>query len=272
MDWITGEKFKDLANFTFAPTLRSYDDYDNLINSFHLDKVYNGCIIYTHTFYVKKLFEILGGTTKQVYVITHNSDMNIDDSFTVPDNVIRWYAQNVNVVHPKITPIPIGLENDRWFKNVNKKQKMLDIVRKSHSTKNWLYVNHNVATNPYKRKELYPLFEGKFFATVESGKNGQEFDNYLMNIYSHKYVACPEGNGLDTHRTWETLYVGAIPVEKRNPNNTEFAKIYPMLLVDSWSDVTEDILYKKWWDLSKQYNKEKLVFEYWKNKIVNGRE
>jgi len=272
MDWITGEKFKALANFTFAPYLRHRDDYDGLPNTFHPSDLYEGCIIYTHTFYVKQLFEELKKTDKQVYVITHNSDVNVDDSFEIPDNVLRWYAQNANTDNPKITHIPIGLENSRWFMKINKKQKMLDINHTSKDTKNWLYINHNPKTNPDKREGLAEMFIGKPFATVQCGKNGQNFDSYLWNLYHHKFILCPEGNGMDTHRTWECLYLSSIPIEKRNKNNEELTRIFPILLVNEWSDITEDLLYKKWWDLASRRNNEALAFKYWQDKIQHGRE
>jgi hypothetical protein len=274
MDWITGEKFKALATFTFAPLSHHKDDYDGLLNTFHLSDLYNGCIIYTHTFYVKQLFEELRKTTKQVYVITHNSDMNVDETFEIPDNVLRWYAQNANITHTKLTHIPIGLENSRWFYKLHKKQKMLDIMRTSRDIKNWLYVNHNVNTNPDKRQELYDIARWWTYCTVESGKNGHDFDSYLWNLYHHKYITCPQGNGLDTHRTWEALYIGSIPIEIRNKNNEELSKTFPILLVNCWGDVTEDLLYKKWWELAlkKAESWDALTFAYWQHKIKYGRE
>jgi hypothetical protein len=47
---------------------------------------------------------------------------------------------------------------------------------------------------------------------MEFGSNGQNYENYIDNIYNHKFVICPEGNGIDTHRFWESLYLGVIPV------------------------------------------------------------
>ena len=73
---------------------------------------------------------------------------------------------------------------------------------------NWVYMNHNILTNPKERQEPYDLFFDKMWVTVEKEcKNGYAFDKYLENLCMHKYVICPEGNGVDTHRLWESLYM-----------------------------------------------------------------
>ena len=41
---------------------------------------------------------------------------------------------------------------------------------------------------------------------------------YLMALGQHRFVLSPRGNGLDAHRTWEALLVGAIPSARRHPH------------------------------------------------------
>jgi hypothetical protein len=268
MDFITGDCFKILANFQYAPETKNGEDYDNLQNTLDISKVKDNDIIYTHTFYAKKLFEIISKIDTKLIIITHNSDQNVDESYQLPDNVIKWYAQNVNVVNPRIESIPIGLENDRWFPELRKKEKITNKNKELIHFKNLVYMNHNIANNPAKRQPVYDLFKCKSWVTTEEGRNGQNFDGYIDNIYHHKYVICPEGNGMDTHRTWETLYLGTIPIEKRNINNF-FHEDMPILLVDEWEEITESLLREKWADFFCNRNIKKLTFEYWKNKIVN---
>ena len=269
MDWIQGDKFKEIADWTYSPKEKRGDDYDNLPNTFDQSKIRNGDIIYSHTGYAQKLLDVVSRLDKQVTLITHNGDINIDDSFVVPDNVIKWYTQNVNVIHPKIESIPIGLENDRWFQGIHKKEKMLAKLREPRKYKNLVYMNHNIGTNPAKRVLPYQIFEGKSWVRAERGTNGNRFDEYLDNIYNHKFVICPEGNGMDTHRTWESLYMGTIPIEKFNINN-QFYTDLPTVVVKDWAEITEESL-MKWLTISGSiaWNMEKLNFEYWKNKIRN---
>jgi hypothetical protein len=267
MNWIQGDKFITIADFTFAPEKRLSGDYDGLANTLNLFALKEVNIVYTHTMYVKQLFKLISEVDRQFIIITHNSDVNIDKSFTMPKNVLKWYSQNVGIVDYKIESLPIGLENDRWFKKINKKEKMNALLLQPKIDKNLVYMNHNIYTNVEKRRFVYQLLENKDWVTVERGSNGHEFDQYLNDVYNHKFVICPEGNGMDTHRTWETLYMNTIPIEKRNINN-QFYTDLPICFVDDWEEITEEFLNRwlignSWQD----WNMEKLDFEYWKNKI-----
>jgi hypothetical protein len=83
----------------------------------------------------------------------------------------------------------------------------------------------------------------------------------------HKFMACPEGNGIDTHRTWECLYIGCIPVMKRSVF-TSFFEHLPICFVNNWEEITEDFLNKEYERISKiPWGRQELSFEYWKNKI-----
>jgi hypothetical protein len=276
MDWIQGEKFFSIADFIYTPiNAMVKDDYYHLHNTFDINKLFDGCIIYTHTMYVRGLLALLKPIKTKVIIITHNSDDNIDELYipAIPPCVIKWYTQNVNCNDSRIESIPIGLENNRWFPKIHKKEKMLDLINSSSILvqKNLIYVNHNVCTNPYSRKIVYKILKEKPWATVvDSGKNGSNFDQYLINIYNHKFVACPEGNGIDTHRIWECLYLGTIPIVIRNYNPL-FYKDLPICFIDDWKEVTEAFLKEQYEFITKCniWNLEKLQFKYWENKIKN---
>ena len=49
------------------------------------------------------------------------------------------------------------------------------------------------------------------------------------------FVPSPAGNGIDCHRTWEAIYLGAVPVVLKS----EFygREDWPVLVVDNWSDL-----------------------------------
>ena len=63
--------------------------------------------------------------------------------------------------------------------------------------------------------------------------------------YTHKshYTLSPRGAGEDCHRFYEAIYLDSIPIVKRT--NTAFDKLYnlfPCLIVNNWTDVTEELL------------------------------
>ena len=125
MDFIQGERFIEIADFTYAPELRSRDDYMKLPNTYYWKTVKPVNIIYTHSMYVKQLFEEIVGHLEKFVVITHNGDNNIDGTYVVPGNVIHWFAQNVIIDHPRIEALPIGLENNMWFRALRKRDRMI---------------------------------------------------------------------------------------------------------------------------------------------------
>ena len=69
---------------------------------------------------------------------------------------------------------------------------------------------------------------------------------FYDTCHRSKYTLCPVGAGFATHRFYEALYLGSIPIVTRT--NTPFDKIYkvfPCLVVNDWSEVTEEMLNNK---------------------------
>lgn len=267
IDWIQGEKFQDIADHRYAPPIRHSDDYCRLVNDLDFKKLKSGDIIYTHAFYVKQLFEILELLGVKVYVISHNGDDDAD--FAPPDNVLHWYSQNVMIQHPRVTSIPLGVENNKWCVKQNKLKKMELRLQSQRSRNGLVYMNFNIANYPSEREHVYRLFENKSWVTSVRGKNGMDFDGYLEGLCNHKYVLCPRGSSNNCHRRWESLYMGAIPIVRRDINNAFYSDM-PILYVDKWEEVTTELLndfYKTRifvWDLVEK----QLTFTWWKNKIL----
>jgi hypothetical protein len=165
-------------------------------------------------------------------LITGNSDHNIGIehlSLMNDRRLVRWYGQNVSVCHPKVLPIPIGIENSQWWKD--------GPVHIIHSAKkiqksNWVYVNFSTSTNS-ARQEIRDFFCAYHGATVDSKVPRPV---YLDQIRDHRFVVAPSGNGLDTHRFWEALYLGAVPLISRADWCPSFSRM-PVLIVDRYQDV-----------------------------------
>lgn len=268
--FITGEKFKTLADYIYTPEVKYCDDFNDFGNTLNVSLLRDFDIIYTHTMFVKQLFEVIKNVDKKLILISHNCDTNVDSSFIVPDNIVKWFAQNVNIIDPKIESIPIGLENKRWFPDRHKKEKMIAKLSEPKSYRNLVYMNHSIVTNPAVRGRLYELYEDESWITSERGSNGiGRFDEYLDNIYNHKFVISPEGNGRDTHRTWECLYIGTIPIEKKNINN-QFYTDLPICFVNDWEEITEGFLNNEYERITSQkWNIDKIDFRYWENIILS---
>lgn len=268
IDWIQGYKFKTVADFVFTPSVRHRDDYEKSVNTFDISKLKEHNVVYTHLFYVKQLFMVLDRIKGKTFtVISHNGDNNMDEAYIIPNNVICWWTMNVDMFNNKMQSIPIGVENDRWFTALCKKEKMEAKLSTPKQLRNLVYMNHNVKTNPEKRTFLYSQFKRTDWVTSVAGCNGKGFDEYLDNVYNHMFVICPEGNGIDTHRTWEALYMNTIPIEVRNYNNQYYQDL-PICFVNNWEELTEDFLKAEYIRIkSSDWNLQKLSFNYWKEQI-----
>jgi len=248
MKYIQGEKFKSIGD--------------------------NNKIFYCDTHNVNDFFDSIK-FDHDFILVSHNSDGKVtktpketDADFNKkPKNLKKWFAQNVCVEDEIMVSLPIGLENSEWFPNINKIGQMINKLNSEKYFKNTLYVNHNINTNIKERELPYKLFSNKDYVTCVSGHNGLDYENYIDNIYNHKFVLCPEGNGTDTHRTWECLYMDTIPIEKRNINNSFYDDL-PICFVDKWDDITEEFLNEEYNRITKiKYNLSKIDFNYWVDEI-----
>ena len=75
------------------------------------------------------------------------------------------------------------------------------------------------------------------------------------------------GNGVDTHRFWETL-IFRLNSNYKNNIVYEFAKDLPVLFVNDYSEVNEELL-DNFINENKntEFNYEILKFSFWKDKI-----
>lgn len=67
---------------------------------------------------------------------------------------------------------------------------------------------------------------------------------YIADLRDAEFVASPEGNGVDCHRTYEALVCGAVPVVER-AHESHLRRVYgnvPMLFTDNYSEITSEYL------------------------------
>jgi len=273
---IWGERFILLADYIFRPyggdnpfNHIPKGDYRYLENTLDFDRLKDGDVIYTHTFYIPQLFERLKG---KVTVISHNCDTAAD---VVPPEGVTWYSSNVNIIHPRVIPLPYGIKE-------NVIQKMVQKIQEKKTLNNLLYIDHRIWVNPEERIRPYELLENKPWVTAihTEGTNEkfthetpESFDRYLDNLYHHAFSICPPGNGIDTRRPWEALYMRTIPIVKKSIHNLSFDE-FPIVYVDDWSEVTLEFLLDKYYEVGEYYPQ--LDFDYWKgliyeNSRANGR-
>jgi len=253
MELIQGQKFKQLPN--------------------------NNDIFYCHTHDVNNFFDNLR-IENDFILISHNSDWSVTDNSNnqgfadirkIPNNLKKWFAQNVNCVNDRIESLPIGLENSEWFVHEKKIEKLLNIRNTEKNIKNLVYLNLNIQNNITVRQPIYDMLRKKPYVTTEYGRNGLGYDNYLNNLYNHKFMICPEGNGIDVHQPWESMYINTIPIQKKNINNKNWREL-PICWLDDWGQLEDENFLNSEYEriINSNFDKSKLDFNYWRNKILNS--
>jgi len=279
---LTSYNFARLADFVYAEEL-TFEQYE-ILNKKNKVIVHNdhrivyinpeillkeNDIIFCNTHYVKYLFKALKSCNlKNLILITHQSDISINKKLydKKPDCISKWFGININYEVHNLIPIPIGLSNYYSPKNLfykDFKKSDLDSIQKV----NEMYVNFNVNTNRKVREKLVKNLEDKSSFYIE--KENKDLNAYLTSLINFKYVICPEGNGIDTHRFWETIYAGSIPVSE-NKITLKASEGLPVILLDSYDELSAEIIFN-YVLKENSFDVEKLTVEYWINLMKNYR-
>jgi hypothetical protein len=215
-------------------------------------------------------------------IIIESDVINLKKEWLDNDKLQVCYSWNKPFSHPKLYCLPIGLNYHRQYitfkdwKNPNIQPKRLLAVNCTMNTNSirgqlvvkakqeWSFCDVLEFIPPLQTYWKDSYVEGKIKITVSSTE--------CYNILSkYKFILSPPGAGEDTHRTWEALYVGCIPIVQSSSID-ELYKDLPVLIVKDWSDINESMLEMAYLEIcenkqKKKYNLEKLTFRYWIDQI-----
>ena len=249
-DILTGEKFQNLASLSISkdehvPFEAKVDNWINVNEWKYTGEYDNPRLVYINSslfnktkpkLVESKILDKLKTFTNKADLILHNSDQDFDlvnlDIFNIPI-VDKVYSQNVNIEDNRVIPLPIGLANSCW-KHGN--LKIFCNVANTYIPKHNLIYNNFTVEGGMRPEYRLPCLEGikKFNLPKQENK---PYRHFLQDLSSFKFCLCPSGNGLDTHRFWEALYLRTIPIVVRIPLYTYFSKFFPILIVDSWDNI-----------------------------------
>ena len=187
--------------------------------------------VYTHLLqYFKKY--VLRRLDSPFILISHNSDDGIGiEHLDILNNpyLQKWYAQNCEINHNKLIPLPIGLKNRQWGE-----EKIGQILKVSGSYKKTELVYSNFSLNTHhSRQELLRIVSGLDFISKSQNLN---YESYLNELAQHQFCLCPRGNGIDTHRFWEAQYLNTIPIIVKSDWTPAYSNL-PILVLSDWGDL-----------------------------------
>jgi len=245
IEFITGEKIQNICdiflgveeNFRYNPNvykLKKKHIYIHQIDKYIDNKKYIFCYN-TSRFSLDLMIQKLKYIKNPFILIFHNSDKNFNDKnlilFAKLPLLQRIYTQNMNVEHKKVFPLPIGLANSQWTHGNSKiHQQVFEMyVEKTKG----IYFNFSKNTNKEKRNKCYNDIIKK---GIKWNAN-LPYKEYLIELKKHKFAICPEGNGIDTHRFWECLYMNTIPICLKNKVTEYYKKYFPIIILNDWQEL-----------------------------------
>jgi len=167
----------------------------------------------------------------------------------------------MDVTDSRVSFLPFGL-NTGGTQLILDCQKELCGIQKEPK----FHLNCNDYTAERVRLKKYYAQHSDFLVS-EPVKPVKEF---LRDIATCKYVLCPEGNGFDCYRVYESLYLNSLPILTRSRFSMAMQQVFPIYLVDSLFFIDK-------MDVDRYYNEvfvpgiekvqDKLNALYWKQKI-----
>ena len=215
---------------------------------------------------------------KNLTILIHNGDKIPTKSFfeTLVSNGLNVFSVNVSVNNYGVTPLPIGLENRHLRKNgiglhFNIPQDGTFKVNSGTGRKTDLFASFNVSTNMNERSKAKSELIKHGYSFIEPNLTTERYQNCLKNS---RFVISPPGNGIDCHRTWEAIYLGAVPIVLRTCLNEELINMFPIVAVSEWSEFLEtseierEILISKFDGVKYPA----LNIEYWQRLFMNSKD
>jgi hypothetical protein len=233
-----------------------------------------GSCVYCKVDHLIGLFDQVRQVRNRVVLVSSESDRPITKEFfqRCPPQIAHWFSTNIQTKDERLSALPLGLANS--YCGVTLKAPLIAAhSRPTGQRSRWLYVNFRTASNPAVREPMMHHFRGSRNAdwvTVQEAVLG--FETFVEEMASHRFMLCPPGNGVDTHRLWEALYSRTIPVALASLEMDAFRDL-PILFIEDFRQLTRDFLAREYERIiSSKWNWQKLFLPWWRDRIREQQE
>ena len=197
-------------------------------------------------------------------------------------NLVAWFAKNAKGTHPKLHQIPIGLFQE-WVVIDSQSWNAFEVFR-GHLQRTFfdaeklpvmeqprpyfLTKNYTMRYNTKDRIPLTNYFRRQPFCVSFPF---MPYRKYCDVLRKSTFVLSPPGKGVDCHRTWEAMLIGAYPIVKSSFLDPLYEAM-PVVIVKNWEEVTKPFLEQKKEELScKPIPIEQWYADFWLQKILDVR-
>lgn len=195
----------------------------------------------------------------------------------LPPNVIAAYTTNNELADRRAVAVPLGVRINNL--------RALQFVRQNSSAAKTGLLYGNFALNeryyrpkpsgtPHVRRQLVDRLREEPWAHLDISDDHRLDPEDQLRFYSqaaaHKFVLSPEGRGIDCYRTWESLYLGSIPIVAASPAMSAFADL-PILFTEDYSELSQAYLEQRWEEMSRRsFETERLLSTYYSRHFLDS--
>jgi hypothetical protein len=226
--YISGDAFADLCDFVYNPP--RWREFNRAV------LISEAKAIYCKSHELQEMLDKHSGEISARVIVCGNSDFEFHSLPSgIPKSIRALFLQNSFISDGEFTfTIPIGIENFRL--GVNGNPRFIRNSRKNQERKERLLFGPLSPTHPI-REIVIERFnrEDPRWDLVLGRLSPKEYDQltrkYLM-------IAAVRGNGVDTHRHWETLYRGATPIVVADHWWESLREFFPQVItISDWDPV-----------------------------------
>jgi len=280
MNIVSGEKIQNLCDYylgtrsqlTTNPFAHSQHEKHLCIDSSDLAEQMKKpdirtlfCYIHLLETHLKPLVEALSHVTNPITLFFHNGDTTFTQAHCKAllqnKNVSCIYSQNLSIPpDDRLKPLPIGIANSMWAHG-NIYTWALGLQMPLSKKTQLVYFYFDVNTNANKRQSCFDIACSKGIGVQPK----RALSEYIQTLSTFKFAICPEGNGIDTHRFWECLYLKVIPICPRNVVTEYYSKSFPVVLLNTWDELNVEEI-GTFYETCNWSNYDKLFdITYWQN-------
>lgn len=189
--------------------------------------------------YFERCLHYLKNFENKIELVYHRTDKPFDRAKfeAVRPYCAHIWAENCEIDHPMITRVPLG------FHPFHPVPKRLDCHKDILCYVNLgLYNDREVQFINCRTLRMHCIdhFKKQPWATVDEEPIPN--DEFVAKMARARFVVCPPGFGLDTHRFYETSWLGGTPIVLSTGLNDMYRQFGDPMIVDTWEDVTKEKL------------------------------
>lgn len=253
--FLSGDSFADLCDFHFQPP--------QLRRFLARKPIEQAKTLFCPSHLLEEFLSIYSDRIAGHVLIIGNSDRDFKSfEIALPPSIKKVFIQNLSFKSDLLKVLPIGIENRRL--NFNGRPENFNVKHVFKEKQNKVLIGPFAQSHP--ERNFINELNGYDTCKLEINRERLSPNEYAEISSEFKFIACPRGNGIDTHRFWESLYRGSIPIVKVSDWSQNLKSLnLPFVEIDTWdTENIQDVVDNSELKFFNPLDIESLWIPYWK--------